>query len=310
MKKVVVIGGGTGQSIMLRAVKNIEDIDLKTIVTVADDGGSTGRIREIFDLPAVGDIRNLMIALSEDENLLTELMAYRFDNESMELSGHNLGNLILVALINNSNSFLEAINQMSHFLKVKGEIIPSTSFKVTLCADMMDGTTICGEHNITAYNGEIKKVYYKDKVYANPLALNGISEADYIIFSIGSLYTSILPNVIIEDIKHSIKKSKARKIYFCNAMSESGETTNYSVEDHVRALESHLESKIDIVVKPSDIIPDFLVDNYEDTGSFKVLSDNSKIDCEVVESELLSFEKNVVRHDVEKVRKILERIIK
>ncbi|MFV0254551.1 MAG: uridine diphosphate-N-acetylglucosamine-binding protein YvcK [Erysipelotrichaceae bacterium] len=239
MKKVVVIGGGTGQSIMLRAVKNICDIDLTTIVTVADDGGSTGRLREIFDFPAVGDIRSLMIALSEDENLLADLMAYRFDDSTQELSGHNLGNLILAALINNSHSFLEAVNQMSHFLKVKGEIVPSTGFKVILCAKMLDGEIVEGEHNITDYQGSIERVFYKDRVYANPLALKSIEDADYIIFSIGSLYTSILPNVIIEDIKLAIGKTQAKKIYFCNALSELGETTNYPREDHVRVLEQH-----------------------------------------------------------------------
>lgn len=309
MKKIVVIGGGTGQSIMLRAVKNIENIDLKTIVTVADDGGSTGRIREIFDLPAVGDIRNLMIALSEDENLLADLMAYRFDSGSKEFSGHNLGNLILVALINNSDSFLEAINQMSHFLAVKGEIIPSTGFKVTLCAKMQNGDVVTGEHNITEHNGVIDYVYYKDKVYANPKALNAIVDADYIIFSIGSLYTSILPNVIIDDIKLSLMMSKAKKIYFCNAMSEKGETTNYSVQDHVRVLEKHLRSPIDVVVMAKDEVPSQVIDNYQDSGSFKVVADESEINYELVEADLLTFEKNIVRHDVDKVREVLERII-
>ncbi len=310
MKKVIVIGGGTGQSIMLRAIKNIEDIDLKTIVTVADDGGSTGRLRDIFDIPAVGDIRNVMIALSKDEHLIADLMNYRFDRDSAELSGHNLGNLILVAMINNSDSFLDAVYQMSRFLKIQGEIIPSTSFKVTLSAYMKDGRVVDGEHNITAEGGDIDEVFYRQKVYANPMAINAIYEADYIIYSIGSLFTSVLPSLIIPDIKEALSKTKAKKIYFCNAMSEFGETTNYSVEDHVRVLNKHINDHVDIVVVANDEIPQRIQDLYAKENAAQIMVDEADHDYQLVETKLLNYENNLIRHDINKLKKTLKGLIK
>lgn len=309
MKKVIIIGGGTGQSVMLRAIKNIHDIELKTIVSMVDDGGSTGRLRDIFDIPAVGDIRNVMIALSEDESLLARLMNYRFNQEAEELSGHILGNLILTALIENSNSFLDAIYQMSRFLKIKGEIIPSTSFKVVLSALMSDGTVVDGEHRIREAKKEIVKVFYKNKVYANPLAIQAINEADVIIYSIGSLYTSIMPNLIIPDIKEALSQSQAKRIYFCNVMSEDGETNNYSLEDHVTALHKHTGTNVDYVVYANDEIPPFILDRYLEENAEPIRIKEKKHDYQIIETSLLSYQLNLVRHDADKVKAILERIL-
>ena len=309
MKKVIVIGGGTGQSNILRAVKTINDIDLKTIVCMADDGGSTGRLRDIFDIPAIGDVRNVMIALSEDESLLAGLMAYRFAPDSQELAGHNLGNLILTALIDNSGSFLEAIHQMSRFLKVKGEIIPSTSIKIILSARMSGGEIVDGEHRIREHPDNIERIFYKNKIYANPLAIQAILEADMIIYSIGSLYTSILPNLIIPDIKEALKKSRARKVYFCNAMSEAGETTGYSLEDHVDCLIAHTDSPIDTVVFANDEIPQTILKGYWQEKADRILVRDKDHDYQVIETSLLNFDSNLIRHDVNKVRAILERLL-
>ena len=162
-KRVVVLGGGTGQAVMLRGLKQIEDIELTAIVTVADDGGSTGRLRRSFHIPAMGDLRNVMIAMAESESLLGNLMNYRFDDTiegSNELSGHNLGNLILTALTQTSGSFMEAITQISNVLNVKGDILPSTSQIITLYAEMEDGTIVRGESNIPKVRNRIKRVFY------------------------------------------------------------------------------------------------------------------------------------------------------
>jgi uncharacterized cofD-like protein len=310
MKKVVVIGGGTGQSIILKALKELEDIDLKTIVTVADDGGSTGRLRDIFDIPAVGDIRNVMVALSDNESLLANLMTYRFGQEAMEFSGHNLGNLMFAAMIKQSDSFLDAVYKLSKVLKIKGEVIPSTELHVTLCALMEDQQIVCGEHHITNYGQRVKQVFYDSPVEANQLAVQAIMEAEYIVFSIGSLYTSILSNIVIEQIRSALCVTKAQKIYFCNVMSELGETMNYSVEDHVEALCKHMGSTIDTVVASNTVIPAAVLSRYHQEKASEVKLADTAHPYEVIEADLCSFHHDLIRHDVDKCRIVLERLIK
>lgn len=310
MKKVIVIGGGTGQSFMLKAIKGIDNIDLKTIVTVADDGGSTGRLRDIFDIPAVGDIRNVMIALSEDESLITKLMSYRFEKDKAEFANHNLGNLILVAAINNSKDFLDAIYQMSRFLKVKGEIIPATSLQVVLSAMMENGVVVDGEHNITAFGDRINRVFYKDKVAANPMAISAIEEADYIIYSIGSLYTSILPNLIIPDIQKALIRSKAKIIFFCNVMSEEGETTGYFLEDHVQAIVQHTGCMVDIAVLANDEIPTEILLSYKAENAHPIILKANNQPYQLIKHQLLCFDDGLIRHDEKKVREVLVELIK
>ncbi|MBR0385477.1 MAG: YvcK family protein, partial [Erysipelotrichaceae bacterium] len=256
MKNVVVIGGGTGQSALLKGLKQIENINIATIVTVADDGGSTGRLRQELHIPAMGDVRNVMLALSESESLTASLMDYRFDNNSGQLSGHNLGNIILSALMKKSGSLVQAIDDLDKVLRVRGDVIPSTISNVTLCAHMMDGTVIEGEHNITEAHSKVKDVFYNKYVTAFPDALVAIRQADYIIIGIGSVYTSILPNIIIDDIKKELCAAKGHVIYYCNSMTEEGETDGYSVEDHVRAIHSHIgQDIIDTVIVAEETIP-------------------------------------------------------
>lgn len=208
MKKVVVIGGGHGQSVILRGLKQIEDIEISAIVTVADDGGSTGRLRKQFHIPAMGDIRNVMCALAEEETLFSHLMNYRFDGKEGDLGGHNLGNLILTALTEEKGDFMEAIKMISHFLNVKGEIIPATTQVITLFAKMEEGTIIRGEDNIPNFDNRISEIFYDEEVKATPEALNVLKEADYIVIGIGSLYTSVIPNLIIEGFSDAIKIPK------------------------------------------------------------------------------------------------------
>ena len=207
-KKVVVIGGGRGQATLLRGLKLNPNIHLTSLVTVADDGGSTGRLRKQFDIPAMGDIRNVMIAMAESETLLSRLMSYRFkDAANSEIGGHNLGNLILTAMIENSGNFMESIGTISKVLNVKGDIVPSSLQVITLYARMMDGTIVKGETNIPTKRNRIKEVFYQEHVRASRQAINAINHADFIIYGVGSLYTSICPNLIIEDLQEALAKS-------------------------------------------------------------------------------------------------------
>lgn len=217
MKNITVIGGGTGLSVILRGLKQIEDVHISAIVTVADDGGSTGRLRRQFHIPAMGDIRNVMVALAEEETLFSHLMNYRFDGEDHDIGGHNLGNLILTALSEESGNFMDAIATISKVLNVKGDIIPATTQVITLFAKMIDGTIVRGESNIPNFDNRIQKVYYEEEVTATPQAIEALANADLIVIGIGSLYTSVIPNLIIEGITDAIRQSKANCVYFCNS---------------------------------------------------------------------------------------------
>ena len=196
-KKIVVLGGGHGQSLILKALKELEDVELSAIVTVADNGGSTGRIRDLYNIPAMGDIRNVLLALAKDETTINKLFEYRFNGEEeKDVEGHNLGNLIITALTDITGSFTDAIFALSNMLKIKGKVIPSTTEVINLYALMDDGTVVKGEANIPSFNHHIHEVFYDHDVSATFEAITAIYEADYIIYGIGSLYTSILPNVI------------------------------------------------------------------------------------------------------------------
>lgn len=311
-KKVVVIGGGHGQSTILRGLKQLENLHLTTIVTVADDGGSTGRIRKRYDIPAMGDVRNVMLALADSESLLSSLMDYRFEPRAsniQDIEGHNLGNLMLTALTDITGSFMEAISNISQVLKVKGDIIPSTVEVVTLLAEMEDGTIIIGESNIPKYHNRIKRVFYNHQVKATSEALTAILEADIILFGIGSLYTSILPNIIIDDIRVAINQSKANKIYLCNVMSELGETDNYSLEDHVRALEQHLEGNIDCVIYSDDEIPTSILSLYDKEFAEPVVMKESNHHYKIIKSSLLEFEHDLIRHSPLKISEVIKTVI-
>ena len=310
MKNVVVIGGGTGLSVMMRGLKQIKNINLTAIVTVADDGGSTGRIRRQFHIPAMGDIRNVMCAMAEEESIFTSLMNYRFEGEEGDVGGHNLGNLILTALTKTTGSFMEAIQTFSKFLNVKGEIIPSSLQVITLYAVMEDGTIVRGESNIPNFDNQIERVFYEEKVEPTREALQAIHEADVIVYGIGSLYTSIIPNLIVDGIVDELKKNPVKKIYFCNAMTQPGETDNFSLEDHVRALQNHsYEKAIDIVITHNNRAEQRLLDIYKAMGSVPVRVMEEKHSYTILERDVLSFDDDLIRHDSNKIRDVLEEII-
>ncbi len=303
MIRVVVLGGGKGQSALLRGLKTIHGIHLSAIVTVADDGGSTGRLRQEYNIPAMGDIRNVMLALAESESMLSEIMNYRFSSEKRSsVSGHNLGNLILTALTDINGNFMDAIKSVSKVLNVMGDIIPASSDLITLCAKMSDGTIVRGESNIPMYRNHIQEVFYDVDVKANPEAVKAIEEADIILFGVGSVYTSILPNIIIPEIRETIKKSNAKKIYYCNVMSQAGETEGYSAEDHVDALISHANIDLDMVVGSSDVIPEEILELYNEEHSHPVRFLNKTHVYPVMFQELLKFSSGRIEHDPEKIK--------
>ncbi len=311
-KKVVVIGGGHGQAAILRGIKNIESIDITTIVTVADDGGSTGRLRRHFQMPAMGDIRNVLVSLAESESLLSNLMEFRFEDtekEESDVLGHNLGNLILTAMTQVSGSFLESITTLSKVLNVKGRIIPASSEVITLYAKMADGTIVRGESNIPNMDNRIQEVYYTQEVNAMPSAIEAIMEADLIIYGIGSVYTSILPNVIIPKIKEALDACQAKTIYICNAMTQPGETDGYKMEDHVDALIKH-GVKIDTVVFHNNVIPERSIQKYLEEGSTVVGIRDKQHVYQIRKFDLLDFDQYLIRHNSMKIKNCIEEIVR
>ena len=246
-KKVVVLGGGTGMSNLLMGLKSFP-LDISAIVTVCDDGSSTGILREEFNIPAVGDIRRVLVALSETEPLVMDLFNYRFKTTS-DLDGHTVGNLLLTAATEISGNMSDGIEALSKVLNLKGKVIPLTEDNVTLVGKMKDGSIVEGEHNITLSKQKIEKVYYKEKPEVNKDALKAIKEADLILFSMGSLFTSIIPNLLIKDIVDEIDNSSAKIAYVCNMMTQPGETDNFKVSDHINMLNRYLcKRKVNVVL--------------------------------------------------------------
>lgn len=261
-KKIVVIGGGTGMSNLLRGLKQFP-LDITAIVTVCDDGSSTGILREEFNIPAVGDIRRVLVALSETEPLVMELFNYRFKTTS-DLDGHTVGNLLLTAATEIRGNLSDGIEALSKVLNLKGKVVPLTEDNVTLMAEMEDGSIIEGEHYITERNGKIKKVFYKENAVATKEALEAIRNSDLILFSMGSLFTSIIPNLLIPEIVQEINNSSSPIMYVSNIMTQPGETDNYKVSDHVNKLNEYLDKRfIDAVLVNTGQIDKEMLKFYE-----------------------------------------------
>ncbi|MBQ1483311.1 MAG: uridine diphosphate-N-acetylglucosamine-binding protein YvcK [Erysipelotrichaceae bacterium] len=308
MKNVVAIGGGHGLSAILSGIRDIEDIKISAIVTVADDGGSTGRLRKRYTIPAMGDIRNVILALSDSEPLLHDLFNYRFEGEdNMDIAGHSLGNLILTALTNMTGSFDEAIRITSEMTKVKGEIIPSTLQNVTLFARMDDDTIVKGEANIPSLIHNIDSVFYQVDVKGNEKAVKAIEEADLILYGIGSLYTSILPNTIIPEINEALHRCKAEKVYIANCMTQSNETYNYDLKAHLDAFDKH-KTPVDKVLMHSDRIPEMNRMRYQRQNSIEV-EDHGDCDVPVIRKPLLKFDNGLVRHDPKLVKEAVKELL-
>jgi uncharacterized cofD-like protein len=248
--RIVVLGGGTGLSTMLRGLKE-HSSNITAVVTVADDGGSSGRLREELGIPAVGDIRNCIAALADSEPLMTELLQYRFPGEAeASLGGHTIGNLLLAAMnAVQGDDFEEAVRQMNRVLAVRGQVVPATATPVVLNARLQDGTLMSGQSDIAKAN-RIERVWLTpDDVAASDDALRAIDESDLIVVGPGSLYTSIIPSVLLPQIADAIRRSPALRVYICNVATQKGETRNYDLVDHVSAIESHIgPGLIDVVL--------------------------------------------------------------
>ena len=303
-KKVVVLGGGTGQSTLLRGLK-LFPIDITSVVSVCDDGSSTGRLREEFNTIAVGDIRRVIVSLSETEPLIEDLMNYRFDTTS-DLNGHTVGNLILTALSNIRGNLSDGIESLSKVFNLKGKVLPLTEDNVTLCAKMQDGKEVIGEHNITEYHNKIDKIYYKEESKTNPLVLKEIEDADLIVLSMGSLYTSLLPNLLNKDIIESIDKSNAKIMYICNMMSQPGETDGYKSSDHINTINSYLgNKKVDIIICNDGKISDEVIDKYHTSEQKDVIpfdKENLKqLGLTIIHNNYVDYSEGFLRHNVEKL---------
>ena len=241
--KIVAVGGGTGLSTLLRGLKD-HDSDLTAVVSVADDGGSSGRLRRELGILPPGDFRNCLVAMADAEPLVTRLFQYRFGRGS-GLEGHSFGNLFIVAMSGVTGSFERAIHESSHILAVKGRIMPATIANLSLSAEMYDQSVVHGESSITERGGRIKNLYLTPKdPEAYPDSVKAILDADLIVIGPGSLYTSILPNLLVPGIRRAIRESNAMKIYVCNVATQKGETDGFSVGDHLRALQRHTSSPL------------------------------------------------------------------
>ena len=306
--KVVTIGGGTGLSVLLRGLKKYP-LEITAVVTVADDGGSSGKIRSDMNIPSPGDIRNVIAALSDVEPYLEKMFQYRFD--SGEVKGHPVGNLMIAAMTDIHGDFSTAVKVMSRILNVRGTVLPTTNDIATLNAVLSDGEIIRGESSITKAGGVIDHVYITpSRVKPNEDVLKAIEEADYIIMGPGSLYTSIIPNLVISNVSEKIRESKAKKIYVCNVMTQHGETDNYSVCDHIVAINKHVEENIfDLVIANSREFDDSILSKYHKEKQEPVKIDQEKIEelgIKLIKNNDVGIvDNNTIRHNADKVSELI-----
>jgi uncharacterized cofD-like protein len=308
--KIVAVGGGTGLSTMLRGLKK-HTANLTAIVTVSDDGGSSGRLQQELGVLPPGDIRNCLVALADDEALVTDLFRYRF-SEGEGLSGHSFGNLFLAAMTGITGNFDEAIKVSSRVLNIKGRVLPATLAAARLRAKLVDGTIVDGESNISKVQIQIASL---SLVPSNPAPLpeviTAIREADAIVLGPGSLYTSILPNLLVSRIAREIESANAVKIYVCNVMTQPGETDGYSASRHVEALVTTAAANVCEVVIVNDELPRRLRDVYAEEGQLPVDIDQAGLDrlgVRTVRAGVIS-ETQTVRHDPDKLADVVVEII-
>ena len=303
---VVALGGGTGLSTLLRGLKHC-DINLTAIVTVADDGGSTGRIREEFNMPAPGDIRNCIVALADAESTIGQLFQYRFDQEGSDLQGHSFGNLFITALTQVTGSFEQAVIESARVLAVRGRVLPSTLENVTLCAELIDGSVVQGESTISAKSTPIRRVYLEpDHPRGYEPALSAILNADLVVLGPGSLYTSVLPNLMVPGITEAIRWSVGKIVYVCNVATQPGETDHFGAADHIETIVNHLgEGVLDAALVNSNsgpaasIKPEWRVDAVTNESLGRVEKRVQVITRDVVNDA------NALRHDPDKLASAL-----
>lgn len=310
--KIVIIGGGTGLSVLLRGLKKYP-FDITAIVTVADDGGSSGRLRDELNIPPPGDVRNVLAALSDVEPLIEDLFQHRFQKGN-NLTGHSLGNLILAAMTNITGDFMHAIREMSKVLNVRGRVLPAANQSVILNAEMEDGTVVTGESKIPYSGKKIKRVFLTpENVEPLPESIEAIRQADMIILGPGSLYTSILPNLLVAKIGQEVCKAKGKKVYICNVMTQAGETLQFSASDHVKALYQHMNCAfLDTILVNQMEVPEEIKERYREEKAEPVrvdVDELTQLGLKVIEDDIISFENQVIRHNTNKVASILNHVL-
>lgn len=301
-KKVVVLGGGTGMSVLLQGLKKFP-LDITAIVSVSDDGSSTGKLREEFNTPAVGDIRRVLISLSETEPLVEKLFNYRFKTCS-DLDGHTVGNLILTAAKEITGNLSDGIEALSKVFNLKGKVVPLTEDNVVLMAKMDDGSIVEGEHHITESPKKIKEVFYKEEPVVTPESIEAIKNSDAIILSMGSVYTSIIPNLITKEIINAIDNSSAKIMYVCNMVTQPGETEGFKVSDHINLLNSYLgKRKIEYVLANDKKIDENILKRYQTTEQKdQVILDKENLNnVKLIEDNYFTVIDNIIRHDALKL---------
>lgn len=305
--KIVVIGGGTGLSVLLKGLKKYTS-HLTAVVTVTDDGGSSGRLRAELGVLPPGDIRNCLVALAETETLMDKVFQHRFV-QGGGLEGHNLGNLLLVAMTEITGDFVSAIKEVSKVLAVRGQVIPATLEHVSLAAQMKDGNTISGETSIRNYSDSISRLFLSPQ-HCNPVpaTLDAIMEADAVIVGPGSLYTSLIPNLLVTGVTDAILKSHAAAFYVSNIMTELGETDNFNAADHMRVIMEHVGSQIfDYAIVNTGKVDDERLLRYREEKAVPVHESSEEIarmGVQLLEQDLVS-DTDVAWHDSDKLARLI-----
>ena len=310
--KVVVIGGGTGLPVILRGLRD-QDIEITAVVTVADDGGSSGILRNYVNVVPPGDIRNALVALTNLPKLERDIFQYRFDSSDQFLAGHAIGNLIITALAEMKGDIYQAVQELAEMMDIRGHIYPVTNEPLTLHAEFTDGTTLSGESEITAAHKQIQRVWVTPTNNADqhePAAMHAVIEAihdaDQIVLGPGSLFTSILPNLVIKNVGQAVRESKAEVVYICNIMTQKGETDHFTDADHVRVIKAHLgEHFIDTVLVNIQPVPE----DYINFQAWNEISEPVQHDftglraqgCRVISANFLRLRDNGAFHDRDKV---------
>ncbi len=323
MKKIVTVGGGTGSFTVLSGLKNIENIDIAAIVSMADDGGSTGVLRDELGVLPPGDVRQCLVALSLHSNAVRDLMNYRFNDGA--LKGHSFGNIFLAALEKTTGDFVSGVEVASEILKVKGSVIPVTSSKAELLFVLKDGSILEGENKINhadLQNTGIQEIKYKEKVSLNENADKVIGEADYIILGPGNYYCSLVPNLIIGQFKEAIKNTKAKIIFPINLTNKHGHTTGWKASNYLNDIERYLDRKVDFILINNQKPTEEQIESYEIKEGDGVLVEDDLDNSRVYREDLLStvvHEKNkndtfqasrgFIRHDSSKLEKVIAKII-
>ena len=310
---IVALGGGTGLSTLLRGLKQ-HSSNITAIVTVTDDGGSSGRLIHDKGMIPPGDIRNCLVALAEAEKSMTDLFQHRFKNDSGSLSGHSMGNLLIAALVDQARGdFEKAVELAGDVLAIRGRVVPSTLAHVSLRATMEDGSEICGESKIGSADRRVRRIYLNpEKVEPYQAAIDAILDADLVCIGPGSVYTSVVPNLLVPGIAAAIRQSNALKAYICNVMTQPGESDSFTASEHVTAMQANVEGRVcDFVVVNTGVPSAFALDKYRGSKQFLVEPDVDRIRAmgfRVVQGDFMS-ETDFVRHDPMRLASRLMRLI-